>query len=61
MMIKNFFKSFDPDRTVKHVSYREAKQNFEREKRLSDLLFKIVAIWSLIVFAVLAVISLMAR
>ena len=52
---------FDPNKTIRHVSYRQERQRFEREKRLSDLFFKIMAIATMIGFFVFAVISVMAR
>ena len=57
-MIKKFF---DPNKTVRRISYREEKRRQERLMRLSDLFFKIMAIVSLIGFAILGALSLMAR
>ena len=56
-----FKKLFDPNQTVRHVSYREAKRRHEREMRLSDLIFKILAFATLVAFVVITVIGLMAQ
>ena len=38
------FKHFDPNRTIRHVSYREAKQKFDRDMQRSILFFRIIII-----------------
>jgi hypothetical protein len=54
-------KLFDPNRTIRHVSYRQERLKLERQARLSDQFFGIMIIVTLISLAVFGVISLMVR
>jgi len=54
-------KLFDPNRTIRHVSYRQERLKLERRVRLSDQFFKIMIIMTLISLAVFGVISWMVR
>jgi hypothetical protein len=54
-------KLFDPNRTIRHVSYRQERLKLERRARLSDQFFKIMIIMTLISLTVFGVISLMVR
>jgi hypothetical protein len=52
-------KFFDLNRTVKHVSYKEAKRQFERDRRRSDLFFKAVLIVAMVAMFLMWIASLL--
>ena len=37
-------KLFDPDQTVRHMSYRDARQKFDRDMQRSILFFRIILV-----------------
>jgi len=46
---------------VKHVSYKEMKARYERDRRRSELFFTIVVWVSVVAMAILGIAQLMAR
>lgn len=54
-------KLFDLNRTVKHVSYKEMKARYERDRRRSELFLTIVVWVSIAGMVILGIAQLMAR
>lgn len=54
-------KLFDFNKTVKHVSYKEMKARYERDRRRSELFLTIVVWVSVVGMAILGIAQLMAR
>ena len=61
IMLQKLFDIFDPNKTVKHVSYKEMKARYERDRRRSDLVFTILAWASAIGFVILWIAQLQVR
>ena len=59
--LRKFFDLIDLNKTVKHVSYKEMKARYERDRRRSDLLFAILAWASAIGFLLLWMAQLQVR
>ena len=54
-------KLFDFNKTVRHVSYKEMKARYERDRRRSELFLTIVVWVSVVGMAILGIAQLMAR
>ena len=61
IMLRKIFDFFDLNKTIKHVSYKEMKARYERDRRRSDLFFTVVAWVSAIGFLLLWIAQLQVR
>ena len=60
-MIKQLLGSFDPNKTVQHLSFREARMQHERQMKLSDRIFGALALSTLVAFFIIAIVLIMAQ
>ncbi len=54
-------KFFDLNKTVKHVSYKDMKARYERDRRRSDRFFVFVVWASVVGMVIIGIAQLMAR